>query len=48
MIKPNLVLCETAHAAAIKACHYFDIEVKMIPFDSNYQMHLRKMKSAID
>ena len=46
--KPNLVICETGHAAAIKACHYFDIEVKLIPFDSNYQMHLRKMKNAID
>ena len=48
VFKPNLVICETGHAAAIKACNFFDIEVKMVPFDSNYQMHLRKMKNAID
>ena len=48
VIRPNLVICETGHAAAIKACHFFDIEVKMVPFDKNYQMHIRKMKNAID
>lgn len=48
VIKPNLVVCETGHAAAIKACHYFDIELRIIPFDSNYQMDLGKMKRAID
>jgi glutamate/tyrosine decarboxylase-like PLP-dependent enzyme len=48
VIKPNIVICETGHAAAIKAAHYFDLEIKMIPFDSNYQMHLGKMKRAID
>ncbi len=46
--RPNLVLCTTAHPAAIKACHFFDIELKLIPYDSNYQMNLSKMKSAID
>ena len=46
--KPNIVICETGHAAAIKACNYFDIDLKMIPFDSDYRMHVRKTKNAID
>lgn len=29
--RPNLVICTTGHAAAIKACKYMDIEIRMVP-----------------
>ena len=48
VVKPNLVLCDTAHCAALKGAAYLDIEMRIIPFDSNYQMNISKMKSAID
>lgn len=46
--KPNLVLCRTGHMAAIKACSYLDIQLRLVPFDENYEMDISKMKSAID
>lgn len=46
--KPNMVVCSTAHVAAIKACFYFDIELRVVPCDSDYRMHIGKTKSAID
>ena len=34
--KPNVVICTTGHPAAIKACHYLDIEVRMVPVNKKY------------
>lgn len=48
VLKPNLVICSTGHIAAHKACDYLNVEIRIVPYDSNYQMHLGKMKSAID
>lgn len=46
--KPNLLICETGHAASYKACHYFDIDVKVVKTNSNYEMDYSDMKSKID
>ena len=47
--RPNLVICTTGHAAAIKACKFMDIEVRLIPCTGkNYSMNISKMKSQID
>lgn len=48
VVKPNIVMCETGHCAAIKGSNYLDIELRMVPFDSDYKMNLSRMKSAID
>ena len=47
--RPNLVICTTGHAAAIKACKYMDIEIRLVPCDTrNYSMDIGKMKGQID
>lgn len=46
--KPNLLLCYTAHVAAIKACKYFDIETRFISYDKDFCMSVSDMKSKID
>jgi glutamate/tyrosine decarboxylase-like PLP-dependent enzyme len=48
VLKPNLVICSTGHVAALKACNYLNIETRIVPYDSNCQMHISKMKSSID
>ena len=48
VVKPNIVACTTAHCAALKGASYLDIEIRFVPFDSNYQMNVSKMKNAID
>ena len=45
---PNLVICVTGHAAALKACDYFQIEVKKVKVNSEYGMDISDMKSKID
>lgn len=46
--KPNLVICKTGHAAALKACDYLGVEVRIIGFDKNYEMNFSEMKRNID
>jgi len=48
VLKPNLVICSTGHVAAHKACDYLNIEIRIVPYDENYQMNISKMKSSID
>lgn len=45
---PNLVVCDTGHAAALKACDLFGIELRIVKSDKNYQMSISDMKSKID
>lgn len=45
---PNLVICTTGHAAALKACDMFGIDVRFVNPDRNYQMSISDMKSKID
>lgn len=48
VVKPNLVICETGHVAAIKACDYLNIEPRIISFNKNYEMNISEMKRNID
>lgn len=32
---PNLVICSTGHAAALKACSLFGIEIRIVNSDKN-------------
>ena len=38
---PNLVICRTGHVAALKACEYFDIEVRVVGYNKNYEMDVK-------
>lgn len=38
VLKPNLVICETGHVAALKACDYLNIEARIISFNKNFEM----------
>ena len=45
---PNLVIGASGHAAAIKACDYFQIEVRLVKMDKEYKMDLKDCKRQID
>lgn len=46
--KPNLLICYTGHVASIKACKYFDIDIRFIEYDSEYRMCVSDTKRNID
>lgn len=46
--KPNLLVCWTGHVASIKACKYFDIDIRFVDYDKDFCMSLSDMKSKID
>lgn len=46
--KPNLVICETGHVAALKACDYLNIEPRIVSFNKNFEMKISEMKRNID
>lgn len=48
VLKPNLVICDTGHVAAHKACDYLNIEARIISFNKNYEMNISEMKRNID
>ncbi len=45
---PEIVVPVTAHAAFNKASEYFNIKLRAIPIDENYQVNLKKLKRAIN
>lgn len=45
---PNLVICKTGHVAALKACEYFGVDVRVVGYNKNYEMDVKDMKSKID
>ncbi len=45
---PEMVLCQTAHAAFHKAAHYLGITMRIVPFDDSYQADLTAMADAIN
>jgi len=45
---PELVVPLTAHAAFNKASEYFNIKLRQVPVDENYQVDLKKVKRAIN
>lgn len=45
---PNLVICVTGHAAALKACDYFQIEVRKVKVNEEYGMDVTDMKRQMD
>lgn len=46
--KPNIVACETAHAAVDKACFYFGMEVRKAPVKKDLSMDVHAMSKLID
>jgi glutamate/tyrosine decarboxylase-like PLP-dependent enzyme len=40
VLKPNIVICETGHVAAFKACDYLNIEARVISFDKKFKMNM--------
>ena len=38
---PNLVVCKTGHIAALKACDYFGVDVRVVGYDKNYKMDVK-------
>ena len=46
--KPNMIICKTGHVAALKACDYLGIEVRLVNFDKNYEMDFSEVKRNID
>lgn len=45
--KPEIVVPVTIHSAFDKAAQYFNLRVKSIPVDNNYQVNIKAMKQAI-
>lgn len=45
--KPEVIICETAHAAFYKACDFWDIKLKVIPITKNFEVDMAAMESAI-
>ncbi|MCQ2821163.1 MAG: pyridoxal-dependent decarboxylase [archaeon] len=45
---PNIVLPESAHAAFLKGCDMFGIEIRKISYGKDYQVDLNKVKKAIN
>jgi len=44
--RPNIVIPVTAHAAFDKAGEYFNIKVKRVPIDNNYQANVNAIRKA--
>jgi len=44
--RPNIVLPVTAHAAFDKAGEYFNIKIKRVPIDENYQANINAVRKA--
>ena len=46
--EPEMVLCETAHAAFHKAAHYLGVQLRIVPFQPNsYQADVVGMETAV-
>lgn len=45
---PEMVLPTTAHVAFHKAAQYFNIKMRLVPFDENFRADLRAVKNAIN
>ena len=45
---PNLVVSDNGHAAAMKACDMFNIELRVVSSDKNERMNISNMKRNID
>ena len=45
---PEIILCQTAHAAFHKAAHYLGLKKVIIPFDENFRADVEEMKAAIN
>ena len=43
-----MIICKTGHVAALKACDYLGIEVRLVDFDKNYEMDFSEVKRNID
>jgi glutamate/tyrosine decarboxylase-like PLP-dependent enzyme len=47
IVRPELVIPYSAHAAFSKSCHYMDIELKRIPLDAGYRADMAAMADAV-
>ncbi len=48
VIKPNMVVSQTAHAAFEKAAFYFQIEYRKVPITKDYRADVKAMGRQID
>lgn len=46
--RPTMVLPSTAHAAFLKAAHYFEVRPVLVPVDDDYRADLTATEAAID
>lgn len=46
--RPNMVLASTAHAAFLKAAHYFGVEARVAPARSDFRADVAAMRALID
>jgi sphinganine-1-phosphate aldolase len=48
VVRPNMVLATSAHAAFEKAAHYFDVESRRVPVIAGYTADVDAMADAVD
>ena len=47
--QPEIIVCETAHAAFHKACHYLGLTLRLVPMDAiTYTIDLQAVKDTIN
>lgn len=46
--RPNMVLADTAHAAFLKAAHYFGVEARVVPVGNDFRADAAAMTRAMD
>lgn len=46
--QPEIVVCETVHAAVYKACDFFDIKCVKVKVDRQFKVNIKAMKAAIN
>jgi sphinganine-1-phosphate aldolase len=48
IVRPEVIVCETAHAAFHKACHYLNMQIVVVPMRADdYTMSLDALRAAI-
>ena len=45
---PEIIISRTAHPAFLKAAHYFNLKVQIVPLDENYLPHLNELEKLIN
>jgi len=48
IVRPNIVIPESAHAAFRKACHYFGLTLREAPLGEDFRVDVAAMKKLVD